>query len=50
MRKFVIGILAATSILAVSVPAFAGWVDGYGYYHPYCYSVWGQYGWTTACY
>ena len=50
MSKFIVGALAAASILALSVPAVAGWYDAYGYYHPACYWVWNGYGYGSVCY
>ncbi len=52
MSKFILGALAAASLLAVSVPALAGYYTYYydrqGYYHE-CYNEWDGDQWIKAC-
>jgi hypothetical protein len=37
MKKLVIAALASAALLVAGSSAFAGWYDGWGYYHPSCY-------------
>ena len=49
MKKLIIGAVAAASILAAAVPAFDGYFDPWGNYHPLCGWVFNGYGYIYIC-
>jgi hypothetical protein len=48
MSKFFLAAFAVASLLALTVPASAGYYDVWGYYHPLCY--WDAFGNPLGCY